>query len=104
MSDMSDTKKLGYAIAPYAVQLEAPEVVKNADPTASATRKRIERAARRTAAKEREEIARQKQLEELRLAEETGEVERRRQLIMAPKGRASLIATSPQGVKNLGGT
>ena len=51
------------------------------------------------------DIARQKQTETLRLAEEESEIGRRRALASRPGGRASLIATSRRGATTtLGGS
>lgn len=44
----------------------------------------------------------QKRKEELRLAEESSEVAKRRALIQRKGGRSLLIATSPKGVQDLG--
>lgn len=59
--------------------------------------------AREAEARQGELIAKQKQKEDLRLAEETSEVSKRRALIARGGGRSLLIKTSPKGVPNLGG-
>lgn len=65
-----------------------------------------EKQAKRAAAESRESIAKQKQVEDLRLAEETGEIARRKAATKAGQsGRSLLVATSPTGTRSttLGG-
>ncbi len=65
--------------------------------------KHARKKAREAEAQQSELLAKQKQKEDLRLAEETSEVSKRRALTARGGGRSLLIKTSPKGVPNLGG-
>lgn len=63
------------------------------------------RRARKAARAQSEQIAKQKQVEEAKLAEEESDIARRKSVMAKGRGgRSSLIATSNTGVTNLGGS
>lgn len=58
----------------------------------------------RDAARAQQELMEKQQQRELaRIAEEEGEIARKRALAQKPGGRSLLIKTSPKGVQTLGG-
>lgn len=64
-----------------------------------------QRRAKKSAKRQKEAVAKQRQIEDSRLAEEEGEIAKRRAAAKRPGGRSLLIATSATGVKGtkLGG-
>lgn len=80
------------------------ELGKNIDPLGRGSQRRAEKAAERAAAEQQKAIAKQRQRETLKLMEEESNVAERQAFLTSPKNRSLLIATSPRGVPNLGGT